>query len=135
MIIDIIEIIIYIVYIYWLILLAVIFTPNIYTISLLIIYVGIITWNILHTCNITGWLQILVSCLYTIGCVMAYIITHYIWWKMPRYKYILLFGPFMYYATIKCWLYFLGCNPYSNLNYAFKLVKISGSLLNTFIVN
>ena len=59
-------------------LIAVLFTPTIYTISIFSLYVIIITWNILDGCNISVLTKILVTCLYTADvCNIVYIYTLY----------------------------------------------------------
>ena len=137
---DLIELSIYIFYIYFLIILAIVFKPNILTISALILYVYYISWDILssNTCHQINFVpKVILSAMYTLGCVIAYIVTYYIYWYYRNYIFLLFFAPFAYFLTIKTLLYILKCNPYSNINYAFgvfqKGIHIFTSILHHVI--
>jgi hypothetical protein len=133
---DCIEFSIYVVYIYFLIILAILIKPNIITTSILVFYVYPLTWIILSNADcvqISALTKFIVSCIYTVGCVVAYHLTNYIYWHSPQYKLVLLFAPVMFFFTIKFWLYLLNCNPYSNIKYAIQLTTYGLGFLNKLI--
>lgn len=133
---DCIEFSIYVVYIYFLVILAIIFKPTYITTSLLFFYVYPITWIILSNADcvqLSVLTKLVVSFLYTIGCVVAYYVTNYIYWHKPQYTWILLFSPVVFFFTIKFWLYLLNCNPYSNIKYAIQLSSYGLVFLNNLI--
>jgi hypothetical protein len=123
---DIIELIIYICYIYGLIVLGILVKPTVLSMLILGAYVYYTTWNILAIEPCVYRMNVAMAVfvfMYTVGCVMVYKLTHYIYWEKRKYIYLLLFLPFGYFIAVKTCFSILNRNPYSNLLYAFSCMR------------
>ena len=113
------EFLLYSVYIYSFIILAIKVKPT----PLLLILIGAYAYIFFiliykfGNCKNYGNVKYLIFLLYSLGCMLAYYLSHLLYYKHKRCRYILLFGPLIFLFVIKFFEAFLKCDKDSNIRY------------------
>jgi hypothetical protein len=121
------EFVSYVVYIYILTIIGIWVKPGWLSSIVLAIYVFVFTGQICSKKNcpslssLVRWLFVV---LYTALCVGIYHGAYWFYWNKPCWRGVFLLGPAVYYAVVKGFFYVMGCDPYSNYNYA--VLKTNG---------
>jgi hypothetical protein len=121
------EFVSYVIYIYILTIIGILVKPGWWSSIVLAIYVFVFTGQICSKRNcpslsrLVRWLYV---ALYTALCVSMYHWAYWFFWNTPYWS-VFLLGPIMYYTVVKGFFYVMGCNPYSNYNYALSWLKIN----------
>jgi hypothetical protein len=117
----------YVIYIYILTIIGIFVKPGWWSSIILAIYVFVFTGQICSKRNcpslsrLVRWLYV---ALYTALCVSIYHWAYWFFWNTTYWS-VFLLGPIMYYTVVKGFFYVMGCNPYSNYNYALSWLKIN----------
>jgi len=121
------EFVSYVIYIYILTIIGIWVQPSWWSSIVLAIYVFVFTGQICSKKNcpllsrLVRWSYV---ALYTALCVSIYHWAYWFFWNTPYWS-VFLLGPIMYYTVVKGFFYVMGCNPYSNYNYALSWFKIN----------
>ena len=66
---------------------------------------------------------IIITCCFTLFCILLYYAINTIYWKYPIYRSLLLLTPIIYFILIKIIFYIFECNKYSNYNFGINLIS------------
>lgn len=65
---------------------------------------------------------IIITCCFTLFCILLYYAINTIYWKYPKYHSLLLLTPIIYFILIKLIFYIFDCNQYSNYHFGINLI-------------
>lgn len=65
---------------------------------------------------------IIITCCFTLFCILLYYAINTIYWKYPQYHSLLLLTPIIYFILIKLIFYTYGCDLYSNYHFGINLI-------------
>ena len=122
------EFVSYVIYIYILTIIGIWIQPGWWSSIVLAIYVFAFTGQICSkkNCPSLSWhVRWLYVAGYSALCVGIYHWAYWFFWNKPYWG-VFLLGPIVYYALVKGFFYVMGCDPYSNYNYAVHFAKTNG---------
>jgi hypothetical protein len=112
-------------YIYMVVCISILIPPNVVILILLFIYAFISTILIYYAgnCKLFKSIIYLIVFIYALLCVVAFISIHTIYYEYPKYHFILVASPLIYFILIKTFESLFLCNNASVVNWGIKFIS------------